>query len=147
MIVWRSWKAWKDRAIVRWLFLCRIKILERAWVRSLLHRAYNYVKNTISRTNKWSWKAYTKMAPGILTVFRANSKFNQISQCSGLRYAWSITTTFCTRHDNGKCFHLMTSSCVIVTNLIIKLLMSPVHRQPGYWQYDIGVRQGPHLLT
>ena len=35
-----------------------------------------------------------------LTIFRSNSKFDQILQCSGLKCTLPITTKFCTRHDS-----------------------------------------------
>ena len=44
--------------------------------------------------------SYAVLAPVPLTGFRSNSKFDQILECSGLKYAQLITTTFRTRHDN-----------------------------------------------
>ena len=40
------------------------------------------------------------LAPVPLTVFRLNSKFDKNLECSSLKHAQPITTTFCTRHDS-----------------------------------------------
>ena len=40
------------------------------------------------------------LAPVPLTIFRSNSKFDQILQCSSLKCNLPITTKFCTRQDS-----------------------------------------------
>ena len=39
-------------------------------------------------------------APGPLSIFRSNSKFDENSECSSFEYTRPIATIFCTRHDS-----------------------------------------------
>ena len=39
-------------------------------------------------------------APVPLSIFRSNSKFDENSKHSSVKYTWPITTIFCTRHDS-----------------------------------------------
>ena len=39
-------------------------------------------------------------APVPLSIFRSNSKFDENSKHSSVKWAWPITTIFCTRHDS-----------------------------------------------
>ena len=45
-----------------------------------------------------SW--FIDQAPVPLSIFRSNSKFDENSKHSGVKYARPITTIFCTRHDS-----------------------------------------------
>ena len=40
------------------------------------------------------------LAPVPLSIFRSNSKFDEISKHSSVKYTRPITTIFCTRHDS-----------------------------------------------
>ena len=40
------------------------------------------------------------LAPVPLSIFRSNSKFDENSKHSRVKYTWPITTIFCTRHDS-----------------------------------------------
>ena len=40
------------------------------------------------------------LAPVPLSIFRSNSKFDENSKHSSVKYTWPITTIFCTRHDS-----------------------------------------------
>ena len=42
----------------------------------------------------------TGQAPVPLRIFRSNSKFDENSKHSSVKYTWPITTIFCTRHDS-----------------------------------------------
>ena len=55
-----------------------------------------YVNSIFCNTHrKWV------LAPVPLTVFRPNSKFNDISQCSCSSYIGPTTSKFCTRHNSN----------------------------------------------
>ena len=57
------------------------------------------------------------LAPVPLTIFRSNSKFDQILQYSSLKCILPITTKFCTRHDSVtvvKCAKLRCNQLSIV---------------------------------
>ena len=45
-------------------------------------------------------KAFPCQAPVPLSIFRSNSKFDENSKHSSVKYMWPITTIFCTRHDS-----------------------------------------------
>ena len=45
------------------------------------------------------WTSFVQ-APVPLSIFRSNSKFDENSKHSSVKYTWLITTIFCTRHDS-----------------------------------------------
>ena len=50
--------------------------------------------------NTWFKKRDTHLAPVPLSIFRSNSKFDENSKHSSVKYTQPITTICCTRHDS-----------------------------------------------
>ena len=48
----------------------------------------------------YQWNITPLQAPVPLCIFRSNSKFDENSKHSSVKYKWLITTIFCTRHDS-----------------------------------------------
>ena len=46
------------------------------------------------------WTRFQHLAPVPLSIFRSNSKFDENSERSSVKYTRPITTIFCTRHDS-----------------------------------------------
>ena len=55
---------------------------------------------SVCATAVWSWHTRPDLAPVPLSIFRSNSKFDENSKHSSVKYTLPITTIFCTRHDS-----------------------------------------------
>ena len=61
-------------------------------------RKYNVTK--IINMFKWHLCHMMHQAPVPLSIFRSNSKFDENSKHSSVKYTRPVTTIFCTRHDS-----------------------------------------------
>ena len=90
--IWRIWLAWVAYNCHLSIFsldclLVLISWLNRGW-KTHIHFA---VRSTRNKQDQ---------APVPLTAFRSNSKFDENSKHSSVKYTRPITTIFCTRHDS-----------------------------------------------
>ena len=78
---------------VHWSFVYRHKSINKLVVLN---------KPVIEATgHQWFMATLTPtLAPVPLSIFRSNSKFDENSKHSSVKYTRPITTTFCTRHDS-----------------------------------------------
>ena len=63
------------------------------------------------------------LAPVPLSIFRSNSKFDENSKHSSVKYTWPITTIFCTRHD----------SVIVVTCAKYRCDRSSIFETRAFW--------------
>ena len=78
------WIICHRKVILFWLYICKM-------IRMILYEIWLFGSVT--------WQTAI-LAPIPLTVFRSNSKFGQILEHSGLKFAQPITMKFCTHHDS-----------------------------------------------
>ena len=62
---------------------------------------------------------FLDQAPVPLSIFRSNSKFEENSKHSTVKYTRSITTIFCTRHDSV--FVVTCANIVVIGRIYLKL--------------------------
>ena len=104
---------------VLWSYLCSLQLnilylFMTRWCSTSFERmGQNLGKNTLSKTKIGSYlmkymmqntardvNLGRQLAPVPLSIFRSNSKFDENSKHSSVKYTRSITTIFCTRHDS-----------------------------------------------
>ena len=122
---------------------------------------YSLLRKNVTIRRTWLWQyprqytshelctrfvVYCVLSPVPLTIFRSNSKFDQIWPCSGLKCTLPIATKFCTGHNsvtivtcsNFRCHRLSTFQTIEppiyrISNLIE---ISLVGRVPGMVLYQ-----------
>ena len=80
---------------------CRVKHLLWAWMVSRKNACMLPHLGLVSHSNNLIPRViYLVLAPVPLSIFRSNSKFDENSERSSVKYTRPITTIFCTRHDS-----------------------------------------------
>ena len=82
----------------------------------------NYLFCLIGR-HRFHSKPCTCHAPVPLSIFRSNSKFDENSKHSSVKYTRPITTIFCTRHD----------SVTVVTCAKYRCDRSGIYKTRAFW--------------